>query len=164
MNDPKGGEFPKRRALILNHQQAGRLPHHVAPTDFLAWAKANEVAIDPNLVASVEAYFGAIADWRHECERLRTRLTEAEARVATEIHPAKRENAPFYPKEKTSLLKLVGVMAMDNYGYLPDGRKSRAPKLIRDALEQRGMSMDEGTILKWLNEFAEHCDPVGSDP
>lgn len=57
-------------------------------------------------------------------------------------------------KERNSLLKLVIAMAMKKYGYNPSKRTS-ATSLIKNALSEIGLSLDEETILKFLREGAE---------
>lgn len=151
--------YAQRRDLIANHQQAGRLPHYVEPALFVSWAQANSVAIDPALIESVQTHGGAIADWRHEVERLRLALAASQTRVAELEAGGPAKERRLYPKEQASLLKLVLGMAMDKYGYTPGGGNSRTPKLIADALQRQGMSIDEDTVRKWLGIAAEQCDP-----
>jgi hypothetical protein len=58
-------------------------------------------------------------------------------------------------KERDSLLKLVLGMAVDGYGYDPKASRSPVPREIADCLELLGLSIDEDTVRKWLNEAKE---------
>lgn len=60
--------------------------------------------------------------------------------------------------ERNTMLKLIIGMAIDAYGYDPDGKKNPATGnnngSIKAALEKLGLSADEKTIKKYLNEAA----------
>ncbi len=60
----------------------------------------------------------------------------------------------FGKRERDSLLKLVIGMAVVGYKYDPTASKSTVPKEIANDLMSAGMSMDDGTVLKYLKEAA----------
>jgi hypothetical protein len=155
--------YARRRDLIANHQQAGRIPHYVEPAQFASWAQANAIGIDPALAESVQAHGGAIIDWRCEVERLRAALAGSQARVAAfeDAPTGSGKERRLVPKEEASLLKLVLGMAIDKYSFKPRMGNSRTPKLIADALAREGMAIDEDTVRKWLSKAAEEIDCGG---
>lgn len=61
-------------------------------------------------------------------------------------------------KERNSLLKIIIGMAVDGYGYDPKASRSPAAREISACLLTRGISVDEDTIRKWLNQAKEICD------
>jgi hypothetical protein len=67
-------------------------------------------------------------------------------------------NRPLNPKERESLLKLVLGMAIDGYGYNPKASRSPAASGIANDLKTQGISIDEDTVRKWLNEAKESIE------
>lgn len=76
-------------------------------------------------------------------------------------------------KEKDSLLKLVAIMCADGYGWRNEPR-SDVPTGIADAGKQLGISVSDGTVLKFLRmawssfppDFAGYAtdpNPIGLD-
>jgi hypothetical protein len=60
------------------------------------------------------------------------------------------------PRERNSILKMLICIAIKKYGYkpLPEVRSPAVTKIKRD-MEEIGMPVDEGTILKFLREGSE---------
>jgi hypothetical protein len=143
----------KRRALVESHVQAGRLLHHVEPADFLSWAQSNGIDVAPALIEAVRAQGGMIADWRLLSETRAARVAELEAELQSardEAQSPTRKPRRLLPKEEASLLRMALGMAIQNYGYRPDGGNSRSPKAIADDLTRAGISIDQDTVRKWL--------------
>lgn len=151
--------YLKRRALVLNHVQTGRILHSVEPVDFLSWAQSNGIEVHAALVEAVESVGGTIANWRLEAEQSRAELSKCRAKV-DEItgHAAASNRRTLLPKEEASLLKIVLGVAMAEYGFAPGRGNSRAPKAIADALRTHGITIDEDTVRKWLVKAADEVD------
>jgi hypothetical protein len=69
-----------------------------------------------------------------------------------------KTNTGLSETERNTMLKLIIGMAIDAYSYDPDGKKNPATGnnngSIKVALEKLGLSADEKTIKKYLNEAA----------
>lgn len=65
--------------------------------------------------------------------------------------------------ERTMLLTMVIGMAMDAYAYEPGGQKNTATgekdRSIKAAVERSGMSIDNGTVSKYLKEAEKLLPP-----
>ena len=64
------------------------------------------------------------------------------------------EEKPLSAKERNTLLRLVIGMAVSGYGYDPSAVRSPIPKQITGDLDALGLSMDDGTVLKYLKQAA----------
>lgn len=58
-------------------------------------------------------------------------------------------------KEINSLLRMIMGMAKDCYGYDPTVKKGTVTSDIVKAVSAIGLTIDDGTVLKWLKEGAE---------
>ncbi len=56
--------------------------------------------------------------------------------------------------ERNQLLKMVLGMAINTYRYDPAAKRNEATKQIVDDLSKIGISIDDGTVLKYLKEAA----------
>lgn len=56
------------------------------------------------------------------------------------------------PQERETLLKLIGAMACEQYGFDPEAIRNSATSSIGDDIETVGLTMDSNTIRKWLKE------------
>jgi hypothetical protein len=74
--------------------------------------------------------------------------------------PANLEDKPLPTKERESLLKLVIGMAMAYHGYDPQAAKSEVPNLIVADLDKLGLSIDVGTVRKYLKQGLELVPPI----
>lgn len=145
--------YADMQAVIRNHQQTGRLPAYPEPGAFLSWAQSNRFEIPPALAEAFRAQGGDIADWQTENKKLKTEIAKLQ-----EAQQASAKERRLLPREEQALLKLVLGMAMNKFRYKPDGGNSPAPKNIAGALLECGISIDEGTVLKWLRRAAEIVD------
>jgi hypothetical protein len=62
--------------------------------------------------------------------------------------------------ERTSLLKMVIGMAIKGYSYDPEAKKSTATKDILKDLDDLGVGLDAGTLLKWLRQARDEVLPT----
>lgn len=70
----------------------------------------------------------------------------------TKPHNPKGQKFELGLRERESLLKLILGMAIDGYGYDPKANKSNQIKEIAGHLLTRGLSLDEDTVRKYMNE------------
>jgi hypothetical protein len=59
---------------------------------------------------------------------------------------------PLSTKERSSMLKILLAMAVDGYGYVPSDKKSTVTSEIEAAVNGMGLSIDPGTVRKYLRE------------
>lgn len=59
-------------------------------------------------------------------------------------------------KEKETLLKILLGLALTNYEFNPQASRNSTAREIKDDLLLHGISVDEDTVRKWLNESKEH--------
>jgi hypothetical protein len=179
---PFAREYEKRRELFNRAGLCGQLSDPVAPVEFIAWAKENKVSLPGALINRPVNGSVSLKSWRdlyHEeraqlaaltkkhnqevedlTETLRNARSEIDAlrqhRPTNQANlQASDSNKPLGTKERDSLLKLVGGMAVRGYVFDPRQSRNSATKDIRDDLEALGLSMDDGTVLKYLNQGAE---------
>lgn len=85
--------------------------------------------------------------------RANAALAEKEKKIAeleTLLNSSKRSSAA--SRERQSLLRLVIGMAINGYGYIPTAARTRTAQEISSDLQLLGLSMDEDTVRKYLNE------------
>lgn len=63
-------------------------------------------------------------------------------------------------RERNTVSKIILGMAMDTYGYVPNGGHSGTAREIAKVLEDRGLSVTDDTIRKYLNIGVELYDPA----
>jgi hypothetical protein len=59
-------------------------------------------------------------------------------------------------RERETLLKLVGGMAVAAYKHEPHATRTTTASAIVQDLDTVGISIDEDTVRKWLKEAVEH--------
>jgi hypothetical protein len=72
-------------------------------------------------------------------------------------------DAKFDAREKASLAKLLTAMAITEYGYNPDARRSPIPKEIQDIANRLGLEVSQDTIRHYLQMGARFL-PEGWKP
>jgi hypothetical protein len=75
--------------------------------------------------------------------------------VDLESAESRESEKPLGARQRDSLLKLIIGMAIKGYGYDPRAGRSGITREIADDLRLAGLSLDEDTIRKYLNEAKE---------
>jgi hypothetical protein len=152
---PFAARFDNLRRFVLRAKEAQQLLELVSPTNYIAWAKANNVTVPPELEASVQAFSGTAPDWRALYEEAKLKL----ASVADELERLKAADKPLSEKEKNTFYKMLLGMAVAIYGYDPRAPKGPTAKEIADELARVGIPINVDTVRKWLqkaaNEFGD---------
>lgn len=159
-------KFEDLRELARKARTMGQLYDTNIPGFAIAWAKRNRIDVPVGLENAVQNHGGQIADWKAYYDNAIAELNI----VANELAELKSGGAPvatkaakpFGGRERESLLKLVIGMAIKGYTYDPKAGRSVTPREIASDLEQLGLSLDEDTIRKYLNEAKELLPPVVS--
>ncbi len=131
----------------------------------------------------VTAHRGALRDWKSAHDDLKTEyenlvvtlqnntdahevevrklseepaaLKERLAALEASIHESSKTDQLLAALERDSLLKLVIGMAIFGYKYDPRAERNKAVPEIAEDLAKLGVSLDIGTVRKWLKEAAE---------
>jgi hypothetical protein len=123
-------------------------------------------ATDLGQLEFVESRTGGIGNRRVEPAKcinwaLGRGLQVPECFIGLATHSAKTAERPsLLSKEKESLLKLVIAMAIRGYGYDPRAKRSETTSEILGDIVECGLSLDAGTVKKWLEAGAELVDPA----
>lgn len=116
-----------------------RSPEPMPPGKWIAWARSKEIEIPPEL---------------SDMEWVATVLPDL-----PQTKDGKRASADLKPKEKESLLTLVIAMAIRGYGYDPRAKRSETTSEILGDIVECGLSLDMGTVKKWLGAGAALIEP-----
>lgn len=183
-------KFRKILQLVSRAQEAGFLSNPVSPPDFMAWAKQNEIPMPPELSRLVMLRSDHWIDWKAEAhkrhaaaeiaaegfEHYKLRAVKAEqhaVQLESELenyraNQSKSRTAAgtvISPRSFSTVLKLVGGMAIAIYNYKPEEPRSDAVRQIQNDLDLKGISMDADTIRKWIREGVKliHASEIGDD-
>jgi hypothetical protein len=137
-SSPFAAGYQRLRDLVLRAHGVGQLNDRIDPADFLDWAKRTEVEYPRELE-----------------EHLRRRPDVATNTVRAEGRPEAADEKPLSTRERDTLLKLVIGMAVKKYKFDPQANRGTAVPAIVDDLNCIGITLDQKTVRKWLNEGAE---------
>ncbi|MFN3252310.1 hypothetical protein [Roseibium album] len=135
--------YEARREIFVRAEAMGQLSTSTVPSVFLTWANQMQVSVPEELVAAVRELETLISDQKPNNHPEQKRQQQSE-KTLQEKHIATRE--------RESLLKLVIGMAIGGYGYDPKASRTSTAKEIVSDLQQRGLSLDEDTVRKYLKE------------
>jgi len=158
-------KYGARRELALRALKWKKLYDPVLPPIFIDWVKKTNISFPDELAEKVGAIDGGWVDWKTQYKELlktsRTDLASANEinehknQTIRDLENAKPEVKSLHTKERETLLKLIIGMAIDGYGYVPGAPRSPTSKEIADALAEKGISLEQDTVRKWLKEAAE---------
>ena len=148
---PFAARFANRKRFVLRAKDAKQLTDLVPPTEYIAWAKAHNVALPPELEKSVEAFSGQVPDWKalYEEEKLR------HASTRDELERREAADKPLGEKEKNTFYKMFLGMAVAIYGYDPRDDRSPTTKEIADELERVGIPIHEDNVRDKLQKAGD---------
>ena len=145
-----------RKILVLfeRARQAGSLNRSNSPKKLIDWLELKHIDMPERLKELTLQFSETPYTMSAENRRLKERIAELETNpIAVEsLITEKSPEKPLGSRERESLLKLVLGMAVDGYGYDPKATKSIQVKAIADHLLTRGLSINEDTVRKYLNE------------
>ena len=135
--------YAQIRDLALRARESGQLALRTEPRVFLEWAKRTGIAYSCELdehvrSTAVGTQTAAIID-------------PAETR-----HEAVTKEKPLLTRERDTVLKMLGGMALGKYGYDPKATRNTAITAIGDDLDAAGVHVDADTIRKWMREAADN--------
>ncbi|MDP2804007.1 MAG: hypothetical protein Q8O26_19220 [Phreatobacter sp.] len=154
-----GNAFQRLRDLAFRALAAGEFTSGRSPSAILLWAKQKQIAIPASLQASVDLHTQPVVDWKKahdqkaiELERVQAELDTSKAQLKAVITEQASANRSLLTRERTSVLKLILGMAIGGYGYAPTASRSPVAKDIAGDLHRLGLTLDEDTVRKYLEE------------
>lgn len=154
-----GDAFQRLRDLIFRAMAAGEFNSGRSPLAILRWAKQRQIAVPASLQASVDLQAEPMVDWKEahdqiaiELERVRAELDMSKAQLHDIIAEQASASRNLSTRERVSVLKLMLGMAIGGYGYAPAAARSPTAKEIAADLHRIGLTLDEDTVRKYLEE------------
>lgn len=167
-------QFGQIREICRRARAVKQLVDPIEPWQFLAWAKNSGLDLPEALVDAAKQNdkpgTDPLANYKSQpnhqstpVKNVKVRHTDKEiAGLTAEGDELDRKLAAqgenLGPRERSSLLKLILVMAVKKYGYRP-GNKNTATGSNRESIssdtEKLGLKMDNETIRKYLKEASE---------
>jgi regulator of replication initiation timing len=160
--------------IIERAQAANRLSDPIRPREYLAWALQDGVDIPDGLrdeIEKLDTVIDAVVEENKKLKQENDALKDDINSLRYQLHVQRgrfdemRENlrnpahtdGQLGAKERTSMCKLIYGMSTKKYHYDPNKNKQSAAALIETALREAGVSLDQGTILKYLKLSADAC-------
>jgi len=163
-NDRKGSkigtDYLQSRELVERAFRQICNRRHVAPSDYVQWALNIGMPVPQDLLDAFDARGPQIKEWSEEQAELQNKIAQLREQVSQLEQEAGARSADPSPKslsvrERESLLKLVIGMAIGGYAYDPKASRTATAREICSDLQLRGLTLDEDTIRKYLNEARE---------
>lgn len=136
----------ERQTLFARHFRPTVHGRRVYPLDLLSWVQ--EIGLEAHLPFQYALL---------EVQDRKLKLAVGQSKqVPKPIESLEKDD----PRELLSLAKILTALAIDQFGYVPDARRSPIPREFLDMAEKLGIPMTQDTILKYLRLGAKHL-PVG---
>lgn len=135
--------FARRRELAVR----AKFSDEITPIEFIKWSKKLDIELHVDLVSKVEKISGIAINWHEQYLELKNEYDEL---VAKSTSAQKPEST----RKTENLLKILTVLAMIKYNYIPIAEKSTVPQELSDLLAKKGVSIIPQTIRNWLKEGA----------
>lgn len=144
--------------VIERAVQAKSLSFPIKPEIFVAWTERNGILFPENLKAIVKARGQETPDWKARygdlSEKTTKMIAEQESRIADltqELEKALAEK-PLKTRERDTVCKIIIGMAVRGYAYNPQAKKNTAISDIASDIQHLGLSVDQDTIRRWVQE------------
>lgn len=105
--------------------------------------------------------------WINTGRAIKVSLNELRIAIADLNNPdllPQKQKTELPERERTTLLKIILGMAIDKYGYRPEEEKNPATgknrNSIYEGLEKAGLSVNDDTIRKYINEAKNLYCPI----
>jgi len=145
------GRYCELSALIKRSLDGGELKRfrrYSFDVTYIPRANALEFIVDAGIFC--EEFRTATSNWAQR--EISSRKTKAE--VSKTDDPRAKQKA-LLTRERETALKLIIGMAIGGYGYNAAATRNSATKEIADDVARTGLSIDEDTVRKWLQEACE---------
>ncbi len=149
--------------LLVSHIGHGSYSTNMPPTEYIEWAQHNGIQVPGALRDAGKKQGLSLVSCRDECEKLRHE--NSKLRVESEKAPlVKNSTTSGLKNEIRTLHKILLAIAVGKYGFKLDGTNSSASQKIAGIVERRGLNIDQGTILKHLNQAKDVYGHLLTDP
>ena len=139
--DPPTRHLRAQRLLFRRALDPGMNGWKPTPEKILGWINKVDLKVHPGFRRMLEAA---------------TRPAESKNQSAVVIEDTKvQTSARFDPRERTSMAKLLVLMAIDAYGYEPRASRSPIPNEIEGIAHRNGVGLTAQTIRTYLKLGAE---------
>lgn len=132
----------KRRELFVRELQSGSITRKQTSATLFEWIQRVDLEVHPGFKRMLEKTL----------ERSSKALVQNESNSAnTDEYKGK-----FEAREKVSLSKMLLAIAITEYGYDPEARRSPIPKEMQDLAAQLGLEISQDTIRQYLQMGAKY--------
>lgn len=158
---PFVSKYHDLREIVGRAVLAKVLTNPVKPEVFVAWAEKNGIPLPEKLTEIVKNRGQETPDWQTRYDDLtaKTSKTISEQEVSIFQLTQQLEKAlaekPLQTRERNTAYKLIVGMAAAWYGYDPKIKKSTTVSEITSDLQRVGISVDEETLRRWLQNGSE---------
>lgn len=126
----------KRFELFRREFDPNRFNERVQPKRLLKWVSGVSIDVHPGF------------------PKMLLEMVERNGDVVAAAKPSTVQSTPEDRKpdarETAAMAKIFLAIAITEYGYVPDAKRSPVPAEIRDVIQRTGMNMSEDTIRKYL--------------
>ena len=130
-----GQKYSKRERLVYRAVAGFELYDPMRPVDFLEWADRLKVEVPHAMRRAITELYGS-----------------TEGAPAERLEPVSED---LKTSERGSLLKIILGMAIEQYGFDPEAKKSETVAQIMADLVENRISVSDDTIRKYLKEAAD---------
>jgi hypothetical protein len=155
-------EYFRVCTLMERAQEAGQMSRTSTPGAFLTWAKRVGIPYPPELEKQVLLHGHAVIDWMAHYKELKAksdreidRLKKTIEELQKVIDKAQAGDKPLHAKERNSMLKMIGGMAIAYHGYDTQAERSTTVSEITADLLRIGIDLSDDTVRKYLIESKE---------
>ena len=155
---PFASKYHDMRDIIKRSVLAKNLTDPIKPEIFIAWADKNGITFPDRLKEIIKMRSTESVDWRARYEDLTKStgavIAEQETKISDLMQDLEKALAekPLKTRERDTICKIILGMAIKGYAYDPQAKKNTAVSEIAGDIQQLGLSVDQDTIRKWLQE------------
>lgn len=165
-DDTKAAKFPNRESeqehadlmsLLLRAKNMEQIEFPIPPHQFVAWLKANKIAVDVELDEKLSAQ-QVIKDWKKEFENLEKSNAALKKRNRALRKKLERENSidDLSSRELTSLYRMLLGMATAKYAFNNSNLSPFQKYLNISTSFDPKYKLNEDTVKKWFERACEH--------
>lgn len=136
-------EYRRLVFLLRRARDMGQLESPLRPLLFLNWAMDNGIDVSEDIL-DIVARSETLIDWKARARRYRRELNVAKSKLKKSV------GEELNPKSKTSLLRMIYVVALRKYNYKPGRNNSAATNIYNDIEKYGSGLLSEQTIRDWL--------------
>lgn len=137
-----GREFQKLTVLLTRAYRFNQIFSPDRPDKYIRWARQFQISVPAELEERLVEFGHDLSDPIDQEEQTLVEANDRKPEVGSSLSQ----------RERTSLLKLVIGMAVRGYGFNSKASRTGTAAEIAGDLHTIGLSLDEDTVRKYLNE------------